>query len=290
MPRAVHKNGLGKGLADLFAEDRLSQGDENTGVMRLSMTLIEPNKGQPRKEFDAQALAELAKSISMHGVITPITVRRQESGYFQIIAGERRWRAARDAGLTEIPAMIMDVTDSEVMQLALIENLQRQDLNPIEEAEGYEVLMREYGLTQDKVSERVGKSRSAVANALRLLALEDEIRKMLTDGRLSSGHARAVLSIREEDMRLEAAKAMENLSVRQAESLAKRINKTEKPAVNVDETVVDYVEQLEKKLEGQLGRRVRIESGKTHGTLSLEYYGDEDLERLSEALSTVAEM
>lgn len=288
MAKSMHKSGLGKGLTDLFGGEELARAEENAGgVSKLSMTLIEPNKEQPRKTFDSEAMNELTESIRKHGVVTPITVRQQENGYYQIIAGERRWRAARGAGLTEIPAMVLDVTDEQVMELALIENLQRQDLNPIEEAEGYEVLMQSFGMTQDKVAERVGKSRPAVANALRLLALDSETRQMVADGRLSSGHARAVLSVQDESKRLDAAKQMEALSVRQAESLAKRLNKSPKEEDIPSRAEVDYVAELEKQLESKLGRRVRIEIGKTHGTLSLEFYGNEDLERLSDALGAI---
>lgn len=289
MAKGMHRSGLGKGLTDLFGGEELARAEEaeREGVSKLSMTLIEPNKEQPRKVFDQAAMDELTDSVRKHGIVTPITVRRQEnSGYYQIIAGERRWRAARAAGLTEIPAMVLDVTDEQVMELALIENLQRQDLNPIEEAEGYEVLMQSFGMTQDKVAERVGKSRPAVANALRLLALSGETRRMVAEGRLSSGHARAVLSIHDESQREEAARKMEGLSVRQAESFAKRINKAPKEQERAP-AEVDYVAELEKQLESKLGRRVSIEIGKTHGTLSLEFYGNEDLERLSDALGTV---
>lgn len=288
MAKAVHRSGLGKGLTDLFGGEELAREEsEGAGISTISMTLIEPNRDQPRKIFDPAAMAELTESIRQHGVVTPITVRKTENGYFQIIAGERRWRAARGAGLTEIPAMVLDVTDEQVMELALIENLQRQDLNPIEEAEGYDSLMKGFGMTQDRVAERVGKSRPAVANALRLLALDEETRQMVAEGRLSSGHARAVLSIRDETLRPEAAKKMEGLSVRQAESLAKRLNKEQKEEEQPTQAQVDYVAELEKQLESRLGRRVTIQSGKTHGMLSLEFYGNEDLERLSEALGGV---
>lgn len=290
MAKAVHKSGLGKGLTDLFGGEELARAEEaeGVGISTLSMTLIEPNRDQPRKIFDPGALETLADSIRKHGVVTPITVRKTENGYYQIIAGERRWRAARSAGLTEIPAMVIEATDEQVMELALIENLQRQDLNPIEEAEGYETLMQNFGMTQDKVAERVGKSRPAIANALRLLALDPETRAMVSEGRLSSGHARAVLSIHDEKQRPEAAKKMAELSVRQAESLAKRLNKAQKDEPAPSQADVDYIAELERQLESRLGRRVRIESGKTHGTLSLEFYGNEDLERLSEALGTVS--
>lgn len=288
MAKSLHKSGLGKGLTDLFGGEQLVEGNdtESGGISTLPLNRIEPNKDQPRKIFDPNAMAELTDSIRRHGIVTPITVRKQEDENYQIIAGERRWRAARAAGLTDIPAMVLDVTDEQVMELALIENLQRQDLNPIEEAEGYDALRRTFGMTQDVIAERVGRSRAAIANAMRLLMLQPEVREMVSDGRLSSGHARAVLSVQDGSRRLEAAKQMETLSVRQAEGLARRMNKV--PAEEeIEEIAVNYLGELEKKLEGQLGRKVRIEEGKTRGTLSLEFYGDEDLERLSDALVAI---
>lgn len=284
---ATAKKGLGGGLSNLFGTDTsdLSSTGAADSVSQLTLSKIEPNPNQPRKKFDQQALEELAESIRLHGVITPITVRPGDRpGYYQIIAGERRWRAARLAGLQEIPAMVLEAHESEVMELALIENLQRQDLNPIEEAEGYELLMQRFGLTQEEVARRVVKSRPAVANALRLLALPDEVRTMVADGKLSGGHARAVLSVSEEDKRVEAAKQMVGLSVRQAESLAKRLNKKSAPKPQPEGFSVDYVAEVEKELESVLGRKVSIEQGKNSGTLSLEYYGADDLERLIEAL------
>ncbi|MGE4548225.1 MAG: ParB/RepB/Spo0J family partition protein [Intestinibacillus sp.] len=289
MAKNLHKSGLGKGLTDLFGGEQMVDAaeTETLGVSTLPLGQIEPNRGQPRKVFDPAAMEELTESIRRHGVVTPITVRKQENGRYQIIAGERRWRAARAAGLLDIPAMVLDVSDEQVMELALIENLQRQDLNPIEEAEGYDVLQKDFGMTQDRIAERVGRSRSAIANAMRLLALDKDVRQMVAEGRLSSGHARAVLSIQDESVRAEAAKKMEKLSVRQAESLARRLNKTPREEQPADAFSVDYIAELEKKLESMLGRRVRIENGKNRGTLSLEFYGDEDLERLSDALATV---
>lgn len=284
---ATAKKGLGGGLSNLFGMDAaaLDAPDTPGGISQLALTKIEPNPNQPRKKFDQAALEELAESIRLHGVITPITVRPgDQPGTYQIIAGERRWRAARLAGLDEIPAMVLEAHESEVMELALIENLQRQDLNPIEEAEGYELLMQRFGLTQEEVARRVVKSRPAVANALRLLALPDEVRTMVADGKLSGGHARAVLAVSEEDKRVDAARQMVGMSVRQAESLAKRINKKPKEKPQPEGFSVDYVAEVEKELESVLGRKVSIEQGKNSGTLSLEYYGADDLERLIEAL------
>lgn len=284
---ASTKKGLGGGLSNLFGADvaDLSADSATDSVSQIALSKIEPNPNQPRKKFDQQALEELAESIRLHGIITPITVRPgDKSGYYQIIAGERRWRAARLAGLQEMPAMVLEAHESEVMELALIENLQRQDLNPIEEAEGYELLMQQFGMTQEEVAHRVVKSRPAVANALRLLALPDEVRTMVSEGKLSGGHARAVLAVAEEDKRVEAAKQMVGMSVRQAEALAKRINKKPVSKPQPEGFSVDYVSEIEKELESVLGRKISIEQGKNSGTLSLEYYGADDLERLIEAL------
>ena len=284
---ASTKKGMGGGLSNLFGGDvaDLSAAGATDSVTQLSLSKIEPNPNQPRKIFDQSALEELAESIRLHGVITPITVRHSEKEeYYQIIAGERRWRAARLAGLKEIPAMVLEAKESEVMELALIENLQRQDLNPIEEAEGYDLLMRQFGLTQEDVAHRVVKSRSAVANALRLLGLPEEVRSMVANGKLSGGHARAVLAVADEDKRVEAAKQMVGMSVRQAESLAKRLNKKPAQKPQTEGFSVDYVAAVEKELESVLGRKISIQQGKNSGQLTLEYYGADDLERLIEAL------
>lgn len=284
---ASTKKGLGGGLSNLFGGDvsDLSAAGATESVTQLALAKVEPNPNQPRKVFDQQALEELAESIRLHGVITPITVRRGEKdGYYQIIAGERRWRAARLAGLKEIPAMVLEAGESEVMELALIENLQRQDLNPIEEAEGYELLMQQFGMTQEEVAHRVVKSRSAVANALRLLGLPDEVRTMVAEGKLSGGHARAVLAVQEEDKRVDAARQMVGMSVRQAEALAKRLNKKPVQKPQPQGFSVDYVADIEKELEAVLGRKISIQQGKNSGQLTLEYYGADDLERLIDAL------
>lgn len=284
---ASTKKGLGGGLSNLFGGDvsDLSAAGATDSVTQLALAKVEPNPNQPRKVFDQQALEELAESIRLHGVITPITVRRGEKdGYYQIIAGERRWRAARLAGLKEIPAMVLEAGESEVMELALIENLQRQDLNPIEEAEGYELLMQQFGMTQEEVAHRVVKSRSAVANALRLLGLPDEVRTMVAEGKLSGGHARAVLAVQEEDKRVDAARQMVGMSVRQAEALAKRLNKKPVQKPQPQGFSVDYVADIEKELEAVLGRKISIQQGKNSGQLTLEYYGADDLERLIDAL------
>ena len=274
---------LGRGLDALLGDSSLQA--QTGGSVSLPISQVEPGLNQPRKHFEEEALADLAESIRQHGMIQPLTVRRLASGYYQIIAGERRWRAARQAGLDEIPAMVIEASESEVMELALIENLQRQDLNPIEEAEGYEQLMRDYGLTQEQVAQRVVKSRPAVANALRLLQLPGEVRTMVSRGELSGGHARAVLAVAEEDKRVEAAKQMAGMTVRQAEALAKRMNKKPaEPKPQESDFSVDYIAALEKELESVLGRKICIQQGKNSGQLTLEYYGADDLERLTEAL------
>ncbi len=285
---AKTKGGLGKGLGSLFGEIEVAPDGtvlSNEPPRTLPMTRIEPNASQPRKVFDAEAMQELTESIKMHGLITPITVRRQENGLYQIIAGERRWRAARSAGLTEIPAHIIEATDEQVTELAMVENLQRQDLNPIEEAEGFENLMQTCGLTQDEAAVRVGRSRSAVANALRLLSLETPLREMVADGRLTSGHARALLAVKDSDKRLDAAEKMQNMTVRQAESFAKRLNRKPKETEQSAEGFnVDYLAEVEHSLESCLGRKVTIMQGKNAGALTLEFYGSDDLERLIQAL------
>ena len=281
------KKGLGMGLGALFGEEYPAPQPEReeTAPDLLPIEKIEPRADQPRKRFDPEALEMLAESIRTYGLIQPITVRPLDGGFYQIIAGERRWRAARQAGLDEIPAMVIEASESEVMELALIENLQRQDLNPIEEAEGYEQLMRDYGLTQEQVAQRVVKSRPAVANALRLLQLPGEVRTMVSRGELSGGHARAVLAVAEEDKRVEAAKQMAGMTVRQAEALAKRMNKKPaEPKPQESDFSVDYIAALEKELESVLGRKICIQQGKNSGQLTLEYYGADDLERLTEAL------
>ena len=281
------KGGLGKGFGALLGESLRDDPEEKAGISTLPMALVEPNPDQPRKVFDREAMEALKQSVATHGVITPITVRAGENGYYQIIAGERRWRAARSIGLTEIPAMVIEADDAQVMEMALIENLQREDLNPIEEAEGYDVLIHRFGLTQEQVADRVGKSRPAISNALRLLALPEEARDMVASGGLSPGHARAILAIQDEERRLEAIEQIAGMSVRQAEKFARQINRAEElengtPLQNG--VAVDYLAEAARGLEGHLGRKVRIEQGKKSGTVTLEFYGTDDLERLLEAL------
>ncbi len=280
---AVQK-GLGKGLGALFG-DIVEEPKENSPYQLLPIHKIEPNKGQPRQDFDQVELESLADSIRTHGILQPLTVRELPSGYYQIIAGERRWRAARMADLREVPAVVMEADDKKTMELALIENLQRQDLNPVEEALGYQSLMADYGLTQEETAAQVGKSRPAVANALRLLNLPEEILEKLRLGELSAGHARALLSLKSEKKMLEAAQKIIalGLSVRQAELICKNMSK--EPAPKKEPTfAVDYVAECEKSLSKHLGRGVKIVNGKRKGRFELEFYGQDDLQNLLDAL------
>lgn len=276
--------GLGKGLGALF-EDFVDEPSGKSPYQLLPIYKVEPNPGQPRQDFNEEELQALADSIALHGVVQPLTVRELPNGYYQIIAGERRWRASRLAGLNEIPAVIIEADDKKTMELALIENLQRQDLNPVEEALGYRSLMEDYGLTQEEAAHRVGKSRPAVANALRLLTLCPPVLEQLRSGALTAGHARAVLVLKTEKKQLEAAQKIcaLGLSVRQAELLCKSMAK--EPAREKPETLaVDYVAECEKNLSRHLGRGVRIINGKKKGRFELEFYGQEDLQLLLDAL------
>lgn len=279
--------GLGKGLGALLG-DFSEEAVESSAYQILPIYKVEPNPDQPRRDFDEEELQALADSISVHGVIQPLTVRQMPTGYYQIIAGERRWRAARLANLSEIPVVIVEADDKKAMELALIENLQRQDLNPVEEALGYQALIEEYGLTQEEAAGRVGKSRPAVANALRLLGLSPAVLEKLKNGEMSAGHARAILTLKTEKKQLEAAQKIISLalSVRQAETLCKNMNK--EPAPKKEPVfAVDYVAECEKSLSKQLGRGVKIVNGKRKGRFELEFYGEEDLQRLLDALMTL---
>ena len=276
--------GLGKGLGALLG-DFSEEAVESSAYQILPIYKVEPNPDQPRRDFDEEELQALADSISVHGVIQPLTVRQMPTGYYQIIAGERRWRAARLANLSEIPVVIVEADDKKAMELALIENLQRQDLNPVEEALGYQALIEEYGLTQEEAAGRVGKSRPAVANALRLLGLSPAVLEKLKNGELSAGHARAILTLKTEKKQLEAAQKIISLalSVRQAETLCKNMNK--EPAPKKEPVfAVDYVAECEKSLSKQLGRGVKIVNGKRKGRFELEFYGQDDLQNLLDAL------
>ena len=280
------QKGLGKGMGALLGDDFTNDiPAANSPYQQLPIHKVEPNPGQPRQDFDEEELQALADSITLHGIVQPLTVRELSGGYYQIIAGERRWRAARMAGLDTVPAVIIEADDKKVMELALIENLQRQDLNPVEEALGYRALMNEHGLTQEDAAARVGKSRPAVANALRLLNLTAEVLSMVRSGQLSAGHARAILVLKTDKQQLQAAQKIANLglSVRQAELLCKNMGKEPAPR---QETffAVDYVRECEKSLSKQLGRGVKIVNGKKKGRFELEFYGQEDLQVLLDAL------
>ena len=279
--------GLGKGLGALLGESAMQSAPQQSPLL-LPLQKIEPNRLQPRKNFDEEELSSLADSIRQHGVIQPLTVRLLDSGFYQIIAGERRWRAARLAGLREVPVVVIEADDKKAMELALIENLQRADLTPIEEARGYQQLIGEYGLTQEQVADRVSKSRPAVANAMRLLSLPDELLSLVEEGKLTAGHARALLTLKDTPQQLAVAQKVINLqlSVRQTEAMCKKLSKAaQKPEPKPVE--VDYLAECEKTLSRRLGRGVKIVSGKRKGKIELEYYGQEDLQRLYEVLAQV---
>ena len=276
--------GLGRGLGALLG-DFMEEPLEKSAYRSLPIYKVEPNPDQPRQRFDEEELQALADSITEHGIIQPLTVREMPNGYYQIIAGERRWRAARIAELSEVPAVVVEADDRKAMELALIENLQRQDLNPVEEAQGYRCLMEDFGLTQEEAAKRVGRSRPAVANSLRLLGLCPEVLEKVREGALTAGHARAILTLKTEKKQQEAAQKIValGLSVRQAELLCK--NMTREPAPEKIVTLaVDYVAECEKNLSKHLGRGVKIVNGKRKGHFELEFYGQEDLQNLLDAL------
>ncbi len=286
------KKGLGRGLGALLGDTALQLEETAADPARISIYKIEPNPLQPRKQFDELELQALADSIAANGLIQPLALRRLPNGYYQIIAGERRWRACRLAGLEEVPAVILEADDQKAMELALIENLQRQDLNPVEEALGYQSLMQDYALTQEQVAQQVGKSRPAIANALRLLQLPEEILDSLAGGALSAGHARALLQL--QDARLQKIAAQKitalDLSVRQAERLCKQMSREAAPKAEPEASApveVDYIAECEAALSRQLGRGVKIINGKRKGRFELEFYGQEDLQRLLELLSAI---
>ncbi len=278
------KSGLGTGLDTLFEDNGFGLAQENGTVLRL--TEIEPNRNQPRKEFDEQALSELADSIREHGIIQPLLVRPLETGGYQLVAGERRWRAARMIGLTEVPVVIKEMTETEVMELALIENLQRQDLNPLEEAAGYRELMTTYGLTQDQVAKRVGKSRSAVANCLRLLTVPEEIQPFLRSGQLSAGHVKALagMSDREEMVRIAKSAADKGLSVREVERQVQSFT-APRPSSPSGEEKEAFYKELELAMNAELGRKVRIRPGRIGGTVEIAFFDQEDLRSIAYRLA-----
>ncbi len=286
------KGGLGKGLGALIGDAGL--GAPEAGSVSLPISQVEPGLNQPRKRFEGSALDDLADSIREHGILQPITVRRLSTGYYQIIAGERRWRAAKMAGLREVPVVIIEADDRRVMELGLIENLQREDLNPMEEAEGYQTLISQYGLTQEEVARRMGKSRSAVANALRLMALPEPVRELVVAGHLSAGHARAVLSVDGSDRaRIAFANLIvkDGMSVRQAESAARKfrykgdLRPDDRPQKENPNHI--YIRAVEKEMSQRLGRKVSIADSGKKGRLSLEYYGTDDLNDLLELLEAL---
>ena len=283
------KKGLGKGLNSLFNEEDIeevtfditqsSEGD----IKKVRMSLIEPNKKQPRRHFDEEKITALADSIKEHGLIQPIIITPSDNNMYKIVAGERRWRAAKKANLKEIPAVIRKYSEEQVAEIALIENLQRENLNPIEEAIGYNLLMDEFNLTQELISQRVGKSRSAIANSLRLLSLEDEIQKMLILGTLTSGHARAILSLDDKELRMALSKRIieDNLNVRQAEALAKQLQKKKPQKKEPEKTAYDIeIEKIQNTLSSAMGTKVKINHTAKKGKIEIEYYGNEDLERV----------
>ena len=277
-------SGLGRGLGALLGDDVMNTGTQ--GAMYLPISEVESNSAQPRKFFDEAALAELADSIRQHGIIQPLTVRRLSSGYYQIIAGERRWRAARLAGLSEVPVTVIEADDRKAAELAMIENLQREDLNPMEEAAGYRSLIDQHHMTQEEAAGRVGKSRSAVTNALRLLELAPAVQNQVEAGLLSAGHARALVPLSPTQQVQAANTIIEGgLSVRQTEALAKRLSAGEKPEKKAPADEVDYAAVAQKELSSQLGRGVKIVNGRKKGRIELEYYGMDDLNDLLEALA-----
>ena len=290
------KSGLGKGLETLIPVGEMEEIDnlivkekkteKNSGDTVLKISQIEPNKSQPRKNFNEDSLQELADSIKQFGIIQPLVVQKKDK-YYEIIAGERRWRAARIAGLKEVPVIIKDYSEQEVVEIALIENIQREDLNPIEEAQAYKRLLEEYNLKQDEVAERVSKSRTAETNSMRLLKLSDKVQEMLIDEMITSGHARAILAIEDEELQYEIAERVmdEKLSVRETEKLVKAINnpKKKKDKVEINRAVYD---ELEVKIKDAIGNNVKLSpkaNGK--GKIEIEYYSTDDLERITDILT-----
>lgn len=277
------KRGLGKGLGTLFENEAEEVQQPKNGVVRLKINSVEPNKNQPRKNFDSDKLDALASSIKEHGLIQPIIVTEGKNGIYKIVAGERRWRAAKKAGLKEISAVIDEYSDEEVAEIALIENLQREDLNPIEEALGYHQLLEDFNLTQELISQKIGKSRSAIANSLRLLSLDDQIKKLIISGEISSGHARAILSLESTELRLALSKRIieDNLNVRQAEEIAKQLNKKRPQKQKKETTAGDIeIENLENRIASTLGTKVKISHSPKKGRIEIEYYGNDDLDRI----------
>ena len=284
MAKKKSELGLGRGLNALLGDPVLQ--NQGEGSVSLPISQVEPGLNQPRKRFDPDSLSELADSIRIHGVIQPLTVRRLSSGYYQIIAGERRWRAARLAGLKEVPVVVMEADDRKAAELAMIENLQREDLNPMEEALGYQALIQQYHMTQEEAAARVGKSRPAVANSLRLLELDPSVQQQVVEGRLSAGHARALVPLSPAlQVRAAGTILQGGLSVRQTETLAKRLAAEKKAKRSPAANQVNYAAEAQQSLSSALGRKVRIVTGRNKGRIELEYYGMDDLNDLLEALA-----
>lgn len=281
---ASQKSGLGRGLGALLGDDALKT--EASGTFSLPISQVESCSTQPRKSFDGDALNDLADSIRRHGIIQPLTVRRLASGYYQIVAGERRWRAARMAGLAEVPVVVIEADDRKAAELAMIENLQREDLNPMEEAAGFQSLVQSYHMTQEEAAEAVGKSRSAVANALRLLTLSPAVKTLVEGGSLSAGHARTLLPLQAELQERAARSVISGaLSVRQTEALVKRLGAEKRETADQPSGKVDYAAEAQRDLASRLGRGVKIVTGRKKGRVELEYYGVDDLNDLLEALA-----
>ena len=279
-------SGLGKGLGALLGDDVMKT--ESSGSLSVPISQVESYSGQPRKHFDEESLQELADSITEHGIIQPLTVRKLSSGYYQIIAGERRWRAARLAGLQEVPVIVMEADDRKAAELAMIENLQREDLNPMAEAAGFQSLIETYHMTQEEAAQRVGKSRSAVTNALRLLGLSPSVRKLVEENKLTAGHARALVPL-SPSLQESAANAIiaGGLSVRQTEALVKRLSAEKKEVKKPQTDGVDYLAEAQNELKAKLCRGVKIVSGRKKGRIELEYYGLDDLNDLLDALALI---
>lgn len=278
---AVKRGGLGKGLDAIFLEN---DADDSEGTVTLKISDIEPNRSQPRHEFNEEALRELADSIASHGVLQPLLVRPLPDGGYQLVAGERRWRASRMAGLFEVPVIIREMSDAETMQISMIENLQRENLNPVEEAMGYKILRDEYGLTQDEIAKSVGKSRPVVANALRLLSLPEGILDMLKDGKITTGHARALISIEDAEEQLRIAELIEknDLTVRDIERISKNINSGKESKKSETHTRNSFYDEVELALNEHLSRKVKVVNGKdSSGILQIEFYSEEDLAELA---------
>ena len=278
---AVKKSGLGRGVGAIFTDNSVDEYSVASGSVKVKLIDIEPNRDQPLKVFDEKALSELADSIAQHGVLQPLLVRPMMDGGYQLVAGERRWRASRMAGLTEVPVVIKELTDSQVAEIALVENLQRENLNPLEEARGYKELSERYGYTQEEVATIVGKSRSAIANALRLLGLADGVLELINTGELSAGHAKAILYSEDKDYQFELAKLVvkEGLSVRETERLARKSVATPSTGKRAKKRN-PYYDEIEPALSEVLSRKVKVTKSSKKGSIEIEFFDDDDLKKL----------